>query len=264
MRSPRGSCIPGRGSALLAAAVSCGAQCAWAGIEDFRVARWASGAGADGRTYAVVVATAEWPWAEAQAAASACGGRLAATPSQNALAFVIGLPMLPGAFDCAGPWIAGRRAPGSAWQWSGASEAFTPFAWATGRPAQAGVLEAVMCLGGTGQPDGTWIDALPSPDAGAHTRSAIWVWESFEDCDTDGVPDRLEIAKDPALDADGDGVLDTCSQPSPDLNGDGVVNGDDLGILLAAWGPGSGPADLNLDGAVDGNDLGMLLAAWTP
>ena len=57
----------------------------------------------------------------------------------------------------------------------------------------------------------------------------------------------------------------TVSQPppSPDLNGDGVVNGDDLGLLLAAWGPGSGPADLNLDGAVNGDDLGILLGAWT-
>ncbi|MFM8732970.1 MAG: hypothetical protein ACKOGJ_10775 [Phycisphaerales bacterium] len=44
---------------------------------------------------------------------------------------------------------------------------------------------------------------------------------------------------------------------------DGVVNGDDLGIMLAAWGPGTGPADLNLDGNVDGNDLGILLGNWT-
>ena len=51
-----------------------------------------------------------------------------------------------------------------------------------------------------------------------------------------------------------------------DLNDDGVVDGNDLGLLLAAWGPcqGSGPcpADLNGDGNVDGNDLGLLLAAW--
>ena len=35
-----------------------------------------------------------------------------------------------------------------------------------------------------------------------------------------------------------------------------------LGILLAAWG-GDGPADLTGDGIVDGADLGVLLAAWT-
>jgi hypothetical protein len=53
-----------------------------------------------------------------------------------------------------------------------------------------------------------------------------------------------------------------------DLNDDGAVNGEDLGILLAAWGacPTTGPcpADLNDDGAVDGVDLGILLAAWGP
>ena len=58
------------------------------------------------------------------------------------------------------------------------------------------------------------------------------------------------------------------TEPGPppvtgDLNGDGVVNGDDLGILLGAWGQTTGPADLNGDGVVDGNDLGELLANWT-
>jgi hypothetical protein len=41
------------------------------------------------------------------------------------------------------------------------------------------------------------------------------------------------------------------------------VNGDDLGILLGDWGQTTGPADLNGDGVVDGNDLGELLANWT-
>ena len=50
-----------------------------------------------------------------------------------------------------------------------------------------------------------------------------------------------------------------------DLNADAAVNGDDLGILLGAWGacPGSNcPADLNDDGAVNGDDLGVMLGAW--
>jgi hypothetical protein len=241
----------------------CASMHAHAGVEDYRVARWGSGAGADGRTYALVVSTSEWSWRDAQSLAAACGGRLAATPSPQSLAFVMGIPLIPGAFDCAGPWLGGRRAPGGPWQWAEVADAFVPFAWAAGRPAQAGALEAVVCLGGTGRPDGTWIDALPSPEAGLHTRSAVMVWDAFEDCDSDGAPDELQIAKDSSLDADGDGALDACDQPSPDLNGDGVVDGNDLGILLAAWGAGTGPADLNRDGAVDGNDLGILLAAWT-
>ena len=59
-----------------------------------------------------------------------------------------------------------------------------------------------------------------------------------------------------------------------DLNRDGVVNGIDLGILLASWSIPAGsfgcggrpvicPADLNGDGIVDGLDLGILLVNWT-
>lgn len=48
-----------------------------------------------------------------------------------------------------------------------------------------------------------------------------------------------------------------------DLNCDGVVNGADLGILLAAWGESGVPADINGDGVVDGADLGILLTGWT-
>ena len=55
-----------------------------------------------------------------------------------------------------------------------------------------------------------------------------------------------------------------CTQASPaDLNDDGVVDGNDLGILLGAWGTPGGSADLNQDGIVDGIDLGELLADWT-
>ena len=76
-------------------------------------------------------------------------------------------------------------------------------------------------------------------------------------------------------DADGDGLPDSCEPTTTgDLNGDGVVNGLDLGILLANWSippgtpgcggaPGGCPADLNGDGVVDGLDLGILLASWT-
>jgi hypothetical protein len=42
---------------------------------------------------------------------------------------------------------------------------------------------------------------------------------------------------------------------------DGIVNGDDLAQLLAAWGQG-GRADLNGDGVTDGADLGYLLSKW--
>lgn len=47
-----------------------------------------------------------------------------------------------------------------------------------------------------------------------------------------------------------------------DLDGDDMVNGADLGVLLARWGTDNGAADLNQDGVVNGADLGELLSAW--
>ncbi|MFO0873627.1 MAG: hypothetical protein U0575_06600 [Phycisphaerales bacterium] len=49
-----------------------------------------------------------------------------------------------------------------------------------------------------------------------------------------------------------------------DLDASGAVDGADLGLLLAQWGPAAKhtAADLNGDGVVDAADLGLLLAAW--
>lgn len=87
------------------------------------------------------------------------------------------------------------------------------------------------------------------------------------DCDGNGIPDARILATGEG-DLDRNGVLDTCECPA-DLYGDGMINGADLGILLAYWGPTtSSPAsqrcDLVRDGFVDGLDLGYLLASWGP
>lgn len=55
------------------------------------------------------------------------------------------------------------------------------------------------------------------------------------------------------------GIDCTASNPA-DIDGDGMVDGADLGALLAGWGTAS--PDLDGSGAVDGSDLGLLLAAW--
>lgn len=61
--------------------------------------------------------------------------------------------------------------------------------------------------------------------------------------------------------AAGSGISPPCTCLG-DLNVDGVIDGADLGMLLAAWG-GSG-GDLNGDGTTNGADLGILLAGWGP
>ena len=48
-----------------------------------------------------------------------------------------------------------------------------------------------------------------------------------------------------------------------DLNGDGVVNGEDLTIILAAWGSTDPQYDLDGDGVVGGGDLTIVLGDWT-
>jgi len=63
-------------------------------------------------------------------------------------------------------------------------------------------------------------------------------------------------------------VLPTQFSPSiadciADITGDDMVDGVDLGRLLAQWGDtGFSDSDINSDGIVDGTDLGLLLAAW--
>ena len=50
-------------------------------------------------------------------------------------------------------------------------------------------------------------------------------------------------------------------RPVSDINEDGVVDSEDLGILLSGWGV-SGPADINGDGVTNGADLGILQMQW--
>ena len=62
-------------------------------------------------------------------------------------------------------------------------------------------------------------------------------------------------------DAGGNVFEDGCD--CPDLDGDGLVNVEDLLLLMAAWGPcDSCPEDLDLDGTVGVSDLLAVIAAW--
>jgi hypothetical protein len=229
-------------------------------------ARWAIEDGGTGRTYAVLTVDGAWSWHAARELALAAGGDLSPATSTGELSFMIGLAQSASAFSCVGPWIGGHRLAGGMWAWTDGTP-FDGFAWSPGRPAQSALLESTLCLVGDGAPDGSWRDVLPGADAGALVSSAVVRWDSFVDCDHDGVPDALEILSDPALDADWDGVLDQCPAIVPeDIDQDGRVNGVDLGFVLSSWGPVVGPAiraDINGDGSVDGADFSRLLAAWT-
>ncbi|NBQ14127.1 MAG: hypothetical protein EBU31_05830 [Proteobacteria bacterium] len=53
---------------------------------------------------------------------------------------------------------------------------------------------------------------------------------------------------------------------SGDLNNDGQVNGADISVILAFWGPNPifTAADTNHDGSVNGADIAEVLTNWGP
>jgi len=102
-------------------------------------------------------------------------------------------------------------------------------------------------------PAGAIVDTI----IGTLSASAVDITASNPNHEGDLGAGRLDLAAAVAL-----------GPPAPtlgDLNHDGLVNGADLGILVASWGDCNGcPADLTHDGFVGGPDLGLLLTRWSP
>jgi hypothetical protein len=80
---------------------------------------------------------------------------------------------------------------------------------------------------------------------------------------------RIETREIELIAGKGSGTLEivletTCpgDECTGDVNEDGVVNGLDLGLLLAGWGGSGTVGDLDGDGDVGGGDLGVMLADW--
>ncbi len=127
-------------------------------------------------------------------------------------------------------------------------------------------------------PDGSDEDAdfrlqarSPAIDAGENSLLPDPKEFPGADTDLDGQP-RI-------VDGDGDGIAivdlgayehtgETPVPPGPDLNGDGIVDEQDLLLLLAAWGPCAQctartcPADFTSDCKVGVPDLLAMLASW--
>lgn len=94
-------------------------------------------------------------------------------------------------------------------------------------------------------------------------KTSFQIWAATTaDCNHNGISDAQDIANG-AMDWNGDGVPDSCSYAAGDFNLNGIVDGQDLAILLGWWGI-SNPmvGDLNNDGKVDGSDMGMLLGRY--
>lgn len=83
------------------------------------------------------------------------------------------------------------------------------------------------------------------------------------DCNDNGVDDATDIASGMETDFDHDARPDSCEAAAGDTNLDGTVNQLDVSVVLGWWGLGYSPtSDANQDGLVDGHDLGLVLAAF--
>jgi hypothetical protein len=97
----------------------------------------------------------------------------------------------------------------------------------------------------------------------APLKGELEMWSFFTvDCNGNGIADSTDIANG-AMDWDADGTPDSCEVNAGDLNLNGIVDGQDLSILLGWWGI-SNPmfGDLNHDGMVNGIDMGMILGRF--
>lgn len=119
-----------------------------------------------------------------------------------------------------------------------------------------------------------WGDAPVSGEV-AGARSTLPDWYVDRDTDSDGIADSLDncpqVANANQLDTDGDGIGDACD-PCPlrktgDLNGDGVVDANDMELLIKVLldqldllSDDFCAADADLSGSVDGADLGAFTA----
>jgi hypothetical protein len=137
------------------------------------------------------------------------------------------------------------------------SQTFTAFDATMGLALGSGVdIDGDLILGGA---EGATVEGLAG--AGA---TYLFV-ATADDCNGNGTVDWCDVVQAGEEDCNSNGVPDQCEviPPVGDVNLDCFVDGADLGLLLADWGPCAGCAtDMNGDGVVNGADLGLMLAAW--
>jgi hypothetical protein len=245
--------------------------------------QWKVKDGGNGHWYSARRWTGTRSWPEARDTAAALGGMLACITSDDENAWISSTLDLkqPGCGLGRMGWHLGGYQdltatdyvePAGGWRWlSGEPWAYT--AWLTGqnypgltggdRPNNFQGDERFLKL--SELPYAPWWDDVgPSGDQ-QELCGAIIEWSA--DCNADGMVDYGQILRGEFDDINGNGVPDRICECLGDLYVDGLVNGADLGVLLAYWGPITGtPAsqatDINRDGVVNGLDLGILLAGW--
>ena len=225
--------------------------------------QWRVEAGGNGHWYQRVPRIAE-AWDDLVNTARQIGGDLTSIASGHENAFVQSVAFTQG--GPSGHAALGAESPGGTcsvpWRWTdGTSLSYSN--WDAFQPdCLPAVPEEIALMYASGR----WHDYPRTGWVGEWT-GAVLEWSA--DCNNDGVVDYGQILQGQLPDTNQNGVPDSCETPdctTADLFRDFNVNGADLGILLAQWGPVNSltVSDLNNDGAVDGIDLGLLLSFWGP
>ncbi len=97
----------------------------------------------------------------------------------------------------------------------------------------------------------------------APRKAELEIWSAITaDCNGNGAADTVDIANG-AIDADNDLVPDSCEYKAGDLNLNGLIDQQDLSILMGWWGIANPLfGDLNGDNVVNGADMGILLGRY--
>jgi hypothetical protein len=252
--------------AVMAGATISAAITAGSGAQD--AVQWRVQDGGNGHWYQFKTYAVPTQWDAARAASSAVGGYLACVNSAEEQAFLIFIA--PNYVDESGgqAWLGGYQdttapdfaEPHQGWRWV-SGEPLTYQGWYnSGTGWGADYMTLAKDVNGNFGWNDLWTDYFGG------RRFAFVEWSA--DCNSDGIVDFGQIRAGQLPDGNANGVPDCCESDRDccigDIYRDGVINGADLGIVLADWGPAvpTKPSDLDGNGRVDGADLGMLLANW--
>ena len=219
--------------------------------------QWRIEDGGNGHWYRRVNPNSNLTWTQAETLCELIGAHLATVPAASESAFV---HLIVGQSEV---YLGGLQPPNSCepnceWQWL-TGEPWSYTNWNPGEPNNSNTEQNFLRT----YPNGSWDDVQ---DGYAFPFAIAAEWDA--DCNNDGVVDYGQILQGQLVDANTNGIPDICEGPTCndiDLNLNGIVDGGDLGILLAFWGPVSPAfprADINKDGFVNGADLGLLLSFW--
>ncbi|MCH2107091.1 MAG: hypothetical protein MK291_10660, partial [Planctomycetes bacterium] len=187
------------------------------------------------------VAAQSRSWGEHEQISSSLGGSLAIIEDQSEQDWVFSqfsasVPLWIGLFQ--DPSHPSYSEPGGGWRWvNGQSLSYSN--WDSSEPNDINGEDYAEINSG---PSGNWGDSDQS-----QTISALYECSSV-DCDGNQTPDIVEIALDPSLDSNSDGILDSCGGGGPysweeDCNGNGTADTTDIANGTSF--------DRNLDGRPD-------------